>query len=496
MAERTLLRAVLEQRNWLSWPVFEMHFTSAARRVAERTAATQMSISQATFKRWLSGERDPRSLAGVVLEEMLGVETELLFRPAASHDVVLPRPLPLSSRAAALALDTRWGNSLLSPSSPAAGVDGTWRLDGLGLFDGTSVAVQTYEASELPDGLVGVGPEDHPHLRWFVRPLRRALVLGSLASGQGTSLHVLDAAHARRHLAVERTVEMLPIPAAYRLDDLTYGLVWALINADDGLSADDHLLGAELPGLDVLLGRPLSAVARASAPELSAVGAAWLGSRYCAWHAIRQLPGRAGSWTLWNRESRGEEAAARLFFRHQHLFLDQLQRRPAAGQHTLASVFCVPAATVKDSPRFERILLFLAVAGMERRGLLTWVCAEPEYAQVDGFVLVHDDRAVITNWLRIPDVCQVDVTDRKARLRGYQDAVNHARTHSVADGATPSARLRALADHLELDWPWLTQRCRELSEYGTVDMLRPRSRLISLAEVDRILTYVGRIDPA
>ena len=493
MAERTLLRAVLEQRGWLSWPVFEMHFTSAARRVAEQMAVAQMSISQATFKRWLSGDRDPRSLAGVVLEEMLGVETELLFRPAASHDVVLPRPLHLSSRAAALALDTRWATSLLSPSAPAAGVDGAWRLDGMGLFDGTSVAVQTYEATELTSGLIGIGPEDHPHLRSFVRPLRRALVLGSVGTGPGAGLYVLDAAHARRHLAVDRPVETLPIPAAYRVDDLTYALLWALINLDDGLSADDDALHAETPGLEQHLTKPRSAVARAAVPELSTVGAAWLGSRLCARHALGQLPEHCEPWALWNRDSRGEEAAAWLFFRHQHEFVRAARDRISGDRAPLGSAFCVPAAVAKDSPRYERILLFLAVAWMELRGLVTWVCAEPEYAQADGVVLVPGQRAVVTNWLRTNDVCQVDVTDRKARVRGYEDAVDHARTHTVADGATQPERLRALADYLELDWPWLNRRCRELGEYGAVDMLRPRSRLITLDEVDHVLDFVGNI---
>ncbi|SHN74633.1 hypothetical protein [Cryptosporangium aurantiacum] len=494
MAERTLLRAVLEQRGWASWPVFEMHFSDAARRVAERTAAVPMSISQATFKRWLSGERDPRSLAGVVLEEMLGVETELLFRPAPSHDVVLPRPLGITSRAAALALDARWGNSLLFPSSPAAGVDGSWRMEGLGLFDGTSVAVQAYEAIALPDDLVGIGPDDYPHLRAFVQPLRRALVLGSLGAGQGTGLFAVDAAHVRRQLVAERPVDVLPIPAAYRLDDLTYGLIWAFTNLDDGLSADDAALRSGAADLDTQLARPLSAVARAAFPGLSAVGALWLGSRHCARHTIRRLRRPVDTWALWHRDCRGEEAAAWLFFRHQHDVVRTVLDHLADGRTPLGSAFCVPAAAVKDSPAFERILLFLAIAWLESCGVPAWVCAEPEYAQVDGFLLVPGQRAVVTNWLRTPDVCQVDVTDRKAQLRDYADAVGHARAHTVAAGDTPAARLRALADHLELDWSWVTRRCRELSEYGLVDMLRPRSRLLTLSQADSVLAFLGKLD--
>ncbi|WP_035854443.1 hypothetical protein [Cryptosporangium arvum] len=490
MAERTLLRAVLDQRGWASWPVFEMHFAGAARRVAERTAAAPMSISQATFKRWLSGERDPRSLAGVVLEEMLGVETELLFRPAPSHDVVLPRPLGLSERAAALALDARWGNSLLFPTSPAAGVDGSWRMDGLGLFDGTAIAVQAYQGVALTDDLVGIGGDDHPHLRAFVRRLRPALVLAARHASAGTGLYAQDAAHVRRQLTLDRPVEVLPIPAAYRLDDLTYGLIWALTNLDDGLGTDDAALRAGAADLDTQLARPLTAVARAALPGLSSVGATWLGSRHCARHTVRRLPERPDALAFWHRECRGEESAARLFFRHDVLVAGL---RRTAGETVAAH--CLPEAVVKDSPGFERLLLFAAIALTESHGVATWVCAEPEYGQVDAFALVPGRRAVVGNWLRTPDVCQVDVTDRKAALRTYEDAVEHARAHTVATGTTAVARLRALADYLDLDWSWTVRRARELSEYGLADMLRPRSRLLTLSQADRVLAFLGKLDP-
>ncbi|GAA0276738.1 hypothetical protein [Cryptosporangium japonicum] len=490
MAERTLLRAVLDQRGWASWPVFEMHFGDAARRVAERTAAAPMSISQATFKRWLSGERDPRSLAGVVLEEMLGVETELLFRPAPSHDVVLPRPLGLSERAAALALDARWGNSLLFPTSPAAGVDGSWRMDGLGLFDGTAIAVQAYQGIALTDDLVGIGGEDHAHLRSFTRPLRPALVLAALHAPAGTGLYATDAAHVRRQLTLDRPGDALPIPAAYRLDDLTYGLTWALTNLDEGLCADDAALRAGAADLDAQLARPLTAVARAALPGLSSVGATWLGSRHCARHTARRLPADPDTLAFWHRECRGEESAARLFFRH-GVLAEGLRR---TGGRAVAA-HCLPEAAVKDSPGFERLLLFASIALTESHGVPTWVCTEPEYSQVDEFTLVPGRRAVVGNWLRTPDVCQVDVTDRKAALRTYADAVDHARAHTVATGTTPVARLRALVDYLDLDWPWAIRRARELSEYGLADMLRPRSRLLTLSQADRVLAFLGKLDP-
>jgi len=490
-----LLRAVLEQRGWLSWAVFDVHFMSTARQVSP-TGQPRVSSSLTSYKRWLSGENLPRGEAAVVLEAMLGVEIELLFRPAPVRDAPVPRPLHLSSRAEALTLDTRYTNSTLFPTSPTAGVDGLWRLDGRELFEGTTVAVQMYEAVALPDDVVAILSEDYPHLRNFVRPLRRGLLLGSLGAGLSEGPFLLDAAYARRHLAVDQPVEMLPIPTAYRVDDLTFAIVWALTLLDDGLSADDSVLHTEEQGLEQYLSKPLSAGPRSLAPDLSQVGAAWLGSRFCSEHALRQLGCGGEPGALWNREQTGEEASMRLFFRHQHHFIVEARQRLAGESGTVGSAHCIPEAVVKDSPSYERILLFLAIAWMEMHGLVAWVCSEPEYSQMDGLVLVPGRQAVISNWLRTPDIWFADVTDRKSRIRAYSQAVDHARMHSVIEGATAPERLHALADYLELDWSWLARRCRELGGYGTVDMLRPRSRLLTLTELDRVLDFVGGFSAA
>ena len=99
------------------------------------------------------------------------------------------------------------------------------------VFDGTSVAVQLYEAEAGPDSVV-IGPDDHPHLRDFIRPARRALLLAALGARRGEGLFVLDAVRARQPVAAD-PVDVLPIPRAYRLDDLTYGILWAVLNLDD-----------------------------------------------------------------------------------------------------------------------------------------------------------------------------------------------------------------------------------------------------------------------
>ncbi|MDT3400451.1 hypothetical protein RKE29_28230 [Streptomyces sp. B1866] len=496
MRAPTLLRVLLEKRGWAGWSAFGIHFARAARRAAKELGnhrLASVTVSSTTFKRWLNGEQIPRGDARMVLEYMLGVNADQLFQPAPSREVVTARTPHRTSLAAALALDSAWLSSSLSPDSPAPGVDGVWRLGGLRFFDGTSVAVQMYEA-RAQDDVVLIGPEDHPHMKSFVQPSRRALLLASLGAAGGEGLYVLDAAYARRHLAVDQPVGTLPVPAPYRLDDLTYGILWAVTNLDDSLLADDHTLDSEERELAPYLAQSRSAVARSAAPELSAVGAAWLGSRFCMLYVckrLRDLQDDSEPLRFWCREQWGEEASTLLFFRHRHSALSRVKDRHSGPDAPPGAAFCLPEANVKESERYERVLLFLALALLELRGVTVWVCTEPEYAQLDAFTLTPDGRVIVANWLRGDGIWHVDTADRRPEAHTYAQAVHHARATSVVAGPTPAVRLRALADYLGLDWAWLTARCRELAHYGTLGMLRPRSRLISLDELDATLRFVG-----
>ncbi|MFW6723227.1 hypothetical protein ACHZ98_24305 [Streptomyces sp. MAR4 CNY-716] len=493
----TLLRVELAKRGWARFSTFEVHYTHAARKAAAEYGdqrLARLTISSTTFKRWLAGEQIPRGNAGTVLEHMLGIDVDALLGPAPTRTFTTPRLPDDASLATARALDVTWSTSFLSPTAPAPGGGGVWQLDGHRVFDGTSVAVQLYEAEAGSDSVV-IGPDDHPHLRDFIRPARRALLLAALGARRGEGLFVLDAVRARQPVAAD-PVDVLPIPRAYRLDDLTYGVLWAVLNLDDGLLADDAVLEAERSGLDDFLTRERSAVARSAMPELSDVGTAWLGSHVCDQHILRELRADSGEPPVfWAREQYGEEAAAWLFFRHKHTYLRSLRDALAGSDRPYGHVFCLPHNAVKTSERYERTLLFLTLALLERHGLTTWVCTEPEYAQVDGFALLPGERAVIANWLRTDGIWQVDTTSHWARLRAYADAVRHAQTHSVTDAPTAAERLHRLADHLDLDWAWLTARCAELGRYGSAGMLRPRSRLIGLAELDDVLRYVGGLGP-
>ncbi|WP_369228517.1 hypothetical protein AB5J52_48620 (plasmid) [Streptomyces sp. R39] len=454
--------------------------------------------------RWIAGESTPEGLAQQVLEELFGISFTLLMGPAPDREVELPGVLDVTSRAAAMLVDSKWPTSMLYPTTPVAGVDGSWFLNGVALLDPTSVAVQMYEASDrYHDDVVAVGPADYPHLRQFVRPTRRALLLASVQDcrdGRGESdLYVLDAAHARRLLAPERPVELLQIPSAFVLDDLTFAVVHGLVAADNALGADDRLLDAEEQGLEQHLQKERSVYAREAVPGLSQVGAAWLGSRFCSRHALRWLTKNGAPSAIWSRAQIGEEALPLLLFRQQHQFIAEFQKLAAGGDEPPGMVLCVPEDVVAASPLYERIMFFLALSWLEMRGLATWVCSEPEYAKFDEFVLVPGEQAVVGTWMRAKDhIWSADVAVRKAQIREFDLAVQHARTYSVTRGGSARARLRAAVEYLGLDqiWDTLPQRCAELGAYGTVDMLQSRSRLIALDEVDHALRYVGSLGSA
>jgi hypothetical protein len=501
---RSLLKALLEQNGWLSWGRFEGLYADAAKRVAARLGGTPVSVSRSTYMRWIAGESTPEGLAQQVLEELFGIGFELLMGPAPDREIELPGVLKVTSRAAAMLVDSKWSTSMLYPTTPVAGVDGSWHLDGVDLLDPTSVAVQMYEATDHPDDdVVAIGPADYPHVRQFVRPTRRALLLASVkerrdGGGEG-SLYLLDAAHARRLLAPERPVELIPIPTAYRLDDLTFAVVQGLISADNALGADDRLLDAEEQGLEQHLQRERTVYAREAVPGLSQVGAAWLGSRFCSRHALRWLTKNGAPSALWSRAQIGEEVLPLLLFRQQHQFIDEFTKLAAGGDEQPGVVLCVPEDVVAASPLYQRILFFLALAWLEMRGLVTWVCGEPEYAKSDEFVLVPGEQAVIGTWMRAKDnIWSADVAVRKAQVRDFDLSVRHARAHSVTQGGSSHARLRAAVEYLGLEQTWgtLPRRCAELGAYGTVDMLQSRSRLIALDEVDRALRYVGGLGSA
>ena len=319
------------------------------------------------------------------------------------------------------------------------------------------------------------------------------MVVGVLADRDtGPRRFGLDRRIARSRLGRAAAGAPLLIPRAYELDDLCFGLLWAVANLDDALLDDDSALSmaeAHLTGGETVSNR--SEGRHGDAAELSAVSKMHLGSAVCARHILRNAESLTSPPSFWTREQRGEEASTWLFLAHKYAYLERTTAlfSTAAGGPT--RTFCVPRAAVEDSEPAERVLLFLAVSLMESFGLQVDVCAESEYTALQGFVLQQRRRAIVANWVGQDGIWHLDVTDHRATLREFADARGYASACSVTAGTSPGERLRTFADYLGLDWTWLTRRCGELGDYGTAGLVSPRSRLLSTAGVDRACSFVG-----
>jgi hypothetical protein len=374
------------------------------------------------------------------------------------------------------------------PGSPPA-MENVLRSAGGQFFDGESIDTRTYPA--VDDGrILAAVPADFAASRFLTRA-RRGLVVGAIADDGGATGYGLDTRQARRRLAKAGPGSRLLIPPAYVLDDVTVGILWAVVNLDEPLLNDDSLLHDLQQELLPYESMPSSSFGRDLASELTAVSQMWIGSYFCAHHILRHLDGLADIPEFWTRERRGEEASTWLLFRHKYDYLRAIAERFAGGPMTRA--FCIPPDAVAASPPGERILLLLSAALMESFGIQVNVCTETEYSAVEGFVLDRGREAIVANWVGADGIWQVGVTTDRPSVRDYGEIAAYTEAHSAITGPSAGHRLRMLADYLELDWAWLVERCRQLGEHGCSGFAAPRSRLLSVAGVDRACQYVGEV---
>lgn len=497
-AAPTLFRVLSQERRWTTWEIFAIHFDKAAAAVRQAQPSRRprpVTVARRTFDRWFTGTWRglPRADTCYVLEHLFGFPAEDLFRPAPV--VLRPAAAPAGPEQirAAQSIEANWSTSRLTLTTAGGSGWDTWELDGQRVFDGTSLAVHLQAADSLDNG-VRLPVTDPDQLREFLRPVRRGLVLGTRTAETGHRVFVLDALTARNQLRVglgPKTASLV-VPDAHQLDDLTYGIIWAIANIDDALLADDQLLHAEHDALNAYLELPRTAPSRASIPGLSSVGAAWIGSYFCYRHITRHLADAADLPVFWTREQYGESSVGWLLWAHKQRYLREIEGRfSTQPDREVTRAFCLPEAAVKDSEPYELTLLFLSIALMEMHRVTVHVSDESEMTAVDGFVLLPGQRAVIANWVRAEGIWQASTTRSHAAMHDYADAAGHAAHHSVTPGATSPERLQALASYLGLDWVWLTRRCRELGERGIAGMIRPRSRLIALDELESTLRFVG-----
>jgi hypothetical protein len=359
-------------------------------------------------------------------------------------------------------------------------------LPGGRAMPGCGLSLQVHP-TRLVDGKVRAIVEDTTRTDEFAGRTDRTALVGADMTSESPRYFLLDAHDLRDHCAAGTGAA---IPAAYELDDLTYGLLWAASNLDDALQADDQALTETRADLAAYERLSASAVSREAAPGLTEVGHMWLGSDFCARHILRALPDLPRQPTFWTREQRGEEASAWLLFDHKYRFLQQTTQ--LLGPRAVRA-FCIPEDAVRQSPRFERVLLFLAIALMESFGIEVHVTAEPDYESVEGFVVAPADQAIIANWVRGDGMWHVDVTSRASLVRRFTEVSGDVSAHSIIPGLNPAARLQALSHYLELDWTWLTRRCGQLGQHGSRRLVRTRSHLVSPDGLDGACRFVGSL---
>jgi hypothetical protein len=195
--------------------------------------------------------------------------------------------------------------------------------------------------------------------------------------------------------------------------------LWAVANLDQALLNDDGLLATlqqQLAAYDAL---PQSSAGRDQSADLTTVSQMWLGSDFCARHILRHLAEGSTCPAFWTREQHGEEASTWLLFAHKFHYLQAVTDR--FGATVLSRAFCIPTDAVAGSPRPERILMMLSAALMESFAIRVEVCADPEYAAVEGFVLEPTRRAILANWVSADGIWHVDVTADRPAIRGYAD---------------------------------------------------------------------------
>ena len=405
---------------------------------------------------------------------------------SAAADVVTSAVVGAGTDASASGWSFQGGGSAVTGTVVAAAPAGR-------LFAGTNLPATACPASD--DGRIVATLPAHDEDRRGLGRSGRGLVVGLIQRGERSEAYAVDrrvAAGKLRGQLDDRSAPRLVIPRAYRLDDLTLGLLWAAANMDASLLDDDRVMSTSRADVDPYERVSRSAVGRELVGDMAEISRMWVGSDFCARHVLRNTAGFGGTPTFWTREQRGEEASTWLLFAHK---LAYLERTAGAGRgDAVARVFCVPRGAVEESPRAERVLLLLVAALMESFGIRTDVCDGPEYGGMQGFVLDGRRRAIVASWGGADSVWQVDVTDARPQVAEFADAAGHVRAHSVVAAPSPPQRLERLADYLGLDLAWLARRCAEMGEYGSTGILAPRSRLLSVSGVDRACTFIGELE--
>lgn len=445
--------------------LFRKHTGLSQAAVARMVSIDQAEVSR--LERGLKQIRDRRQF--VQWTDALGVPEELL----GLLPTVDPHVLNSSDEADAAGIRARGYASLVEGP-------GQLLLPAGRSLSTTALPVLTLPAASFHGDSLRV--DSRPELdAWRAMPMRALIVANRTVNGVVRQFAV----DARPGSGTGPASEPVDIPAAYELDDLTYGILWAVSGFEAALLGDDQTLHESLPTTQESHGSP----AFAGQAGLTDASLMLLGSETCARYILQHRDQLGDEPVFWTREQRGEEAATWLFFKHKHQYLERTApQRPGGGS---GRGFCVPETAIASSPAYERVMLFLAIALMESFGIRTWVTGDAGFGHTDGFVLSPGHRAVIATWVRTDGASHLSVTARPGALRTFADVTGHVSHHSITPAEGSGGRLAATAEYLGLDAAWLGRRCAQLSRSGTERLARPRSRLLGLEGLEAACRFVA-----
>ena len=264
------------------------------------------------------------------------------------------------ARTFGLMMRANWPDVRLSVPVPDQGMDWLVRFPaGRTLDVAGALAVQAHPLKTAGDGSVYLPVVGGHRLDQLAATSHRGMLAGVEQQPQEPArLYGVDLREAHRKIAHSSGVpSAVVIPRAYEIDDLTYGIIWAVTSLDDALLADDSALDQWQQQLREFEQLPHSAAGSQAAAGLTAAARMWLGSSFCARHILRNLASPQGLPAFWTREQTGEEACAWLLFRHKHTYLQQISGQFAGTADPLVRGFCVPEDAVMASVRWERVLL-------------------------------------------------------------------------------------------------------------------------------------------
>lgn len=328
----------------------------------------------------------------------------------------------------------------------------------------------------------------------FLWSTEQSCVVAACSDELGERFLALDKNAVRHQMRRQRDAGSVRvfIPAANEIDDLTYGVFWAVHNLDSALLEDDQRIWRSQRELAHFRSMATSAVSGEVVPDLNPVSRAWIGSDFCAQYITANLDADPRAPHFWTREQTGEEACLWLFVAHKVDYLRQTNRLSALdSEHSSTRTFCIPEDVMRFGKPHERTLLFLAVALMEAFDIHVQVSVDPRFAGVEGFVLVPESRALIANWVRSDGIWHVNSTTNARALPDFADPVDEAMRSGLSRHAHALPRLLALAEYLDLDWSWLRRRCGELAGAGPRNLIQPRSRLLTLEGLELACRFIA-----